>query len=487
MSQSLGHRTLRGVVWSFVERFSSQAIGFVVILIMARLLTPSDYGLVGMLTIFIQLGSTLCDSGTSQALIRLRDRTESDISTVFCFNIAFGGVLYLLLWILAPHIAAYYSEPSLCGLARVTGLLIPVSSLMVVQKALLTSDMDFKTQTRASLVAQSVSGVAGIYMAYTGLGVWSIVYYQLGAQSLLCLMLWVLRGWRPRGGFSVGSFRALFGFCSRLGVADILDILYRNIYLLVIGKVYRAADLGYFTRAQQIGGFLSANVSFIVHRVSYPSLCGVRDDMSRLQRNYMLMLSVSSIFIFPIMWGITVMSRDVVELLLGQKWMYVSVLLPILCLGFMWHHVQSLNIQLLQIFGRGDLYLRVEIIKKIGGLCLLAVSVSYGLPAMCWSFVGASLFSIVCNTWYSGRLFGLGLWRQLKRVGPTFIAAGVSAFAGMMVSKFGPNAWIRLIIELTVEFTLFGCWILFYRRSDILPVYDYLCSRGKGMKHPPVA
>lgn len=478
MPQSLAHRTLRGVIWSFTERFSSQAIGFAVILIMARLLTPSDYGLVGMLTIFIQLGGTLCDSGTSQALIRLRERTESDVTTVFCFNVAFGVLLYLLLWGLAPHIASYYEEPQLCSLARVTGLIIPVSSLMVVQKALLSSEMDFRTQTRASLVAQSLSGIVGIYMAYKGWGVWSIVCYQLSSQGLLCLMLWILRGWLPRGGFSVASFRSLFGFSARLGAADILDILYRNLYLLVIGKVYRAADLGYFTRAQQIGGFLSANVSFIVHRVSYPSLCGVRDDISRLRRNYMLMLSVSSIFIFPIMWCIIVMSPEVVELLLGPRWSAVSSLLPILSLGFIWHHVQSLNIQLLQIFGRGDLYLKVEIIKKIGGLGLLAVSVSYGLEAICWSFVVASLFSIVCNTWYSGRLFGLGLLRQLKRVGPTFLVAAVSATAGMFVSHIVHHSGLRVIIALVVEFILFGSWILCYRRSDILPVYDYLCRRG---------
>ncbi len=373
--EALGGRTVRGVIWSFAERFSSQAIGFVVILVMTRLLTPADYGLVGMLTIFIQMGTSLCDSGFSQAIIRKRDRTESDLSTAFYFNQLAGWALYGLLWIAAPHIAAYYDEPSLTSLARVIGIVIPVSALMVVQRALLSSSLDFKTQTRASLVAYLLSGVAGIWMATTGMGVWAIAIYQVLTQSLLCVMLWLLGGWVPKTGFSKTSFRQMFGFSSRLAVADLIDVVYRNVYLLVIGKMYKASDVGYFTRAQQVGGFLSANVSYIVQRVSYPALCHRQDDPPALKESFMKMLVVTSACIFPVMWIITVMADDVIYLLLGEKWMYSAVLLPILCLGFMWHHVQSLNIQWLQVYGRSDLSLGVEIVKKVGGVGLLKCAV----------------------------------------------------------------------------------------------------------------
>ncbi|MDE5773181.1 MAG: lipopolysaccharide biosynthesis protein [Muribaculaceae bacterium] len=470
MSETLGRSTLRGVLWSFAERFSSQAIGFVVIMVMARILTPSDYGLVGMLTIFIQLGTTLSDSGISQALIRMKDRSDRDTSTAFYFNVMTGAALYGLIWLLAPHIAHYYSEPDLTSLARVIGLMIPVSALMVVQRALLSSRMDFRTQTRASLVAYGISGVLGIWMAYSGLGVWSIAYYQLSTQTLLCVMLWILSRWWPRSGFSRVAFRRMFGFSSRLGVAEIMDILYRNVYLLVIGKVYKASDLGYFTRAQQVGGFLSANVSYIVQRVSYPSLCHHQDETVRLRSSFMKMLGVSSLFIFPIMWGIIVLSGDVIYLLLGDKWMFSARLLPILSLGFMWHHVQSLNLQLLQVVGRSDLYLRIEIVKKAAGLLILAVSVPFGIEAMCWSFVGSSAFSLLCNTWYNGRMFDTGLWSQLKNIGPVYIVSGTAAVVGLLSASRIEIVWLHLTVALVVEFVIYGIWAWFRRRDDILSV-----------------
>lgn len=471
MAEALGRRTFRGVIWSFAERFSSQAIGFVVILVMARLLTPADYGLVGMLTIFIEVGSSLADSGFSQALIRRRQRTQTDKSTVFYFNVAVGLLLYMLIWVLAPHIAAYYGQPVLAPLARLTGLLIPVNALTVVQRALLSSALDFRTQTRASVVAYLLSGAAGIAMAVAGWGVWSIALYQLMSQGLLCLMLWILSRWCPSAVFSIKAFREMFGFGSRLAVAGLIDILYRNAYLLVIGKVYKAADLGYFTRAQQIGGFLSANVSGVVQKVSYPSLCNLQDDVAALRETFLKMARISCFCVFPLMWALVALPGPTVMLLLGPGWMYAARLLPILALSFMWHPVQSLNLQLLQVMGRSDLFLRIEIVKKIGGVALLAATVPLGLEAMCWSLVASSAFSLVCNTYYNGRLYGAGLLMQLRSLLPIFAGGGVAAGAGWLAAEapacVAAGPWAMLAAGLAAGAAVYILWSAIFARREI--------------------
>lgn len=255
MTESLKHKTLKGTIWSSIERFSVQGVQFIVMIIMARILTPEDYGLVGMLTIFITISQSLIDSGFSQALIRKRDRRQIDNSTVFYFNIAIGTILYLVLFFSAPLIANFYHEPQLIPITRVISLSVFINSLVVVQRALLTVEIDFKTQTKASFTAVISSGILGIWMVYDGYGVWAIVAQQLVNLSVNALLLWILSHWRPSLEYSWTSFRELFNFGSKLAGAGILDTLYKNIYLIIIGKIFKASDLGYYTRAQQFSEF----------------------------------------------------------------------------------------------------------------------------------------------------------------------------------------------------------------------------------------
>ncbi|MDE6382500.1 MAG: lipopolysaccharide biosynthesis protein, partial [Muribaculaceae bacterium] len=271
--EGLKRKTFRGTVWSTVERFSVQIIQFAVMIVMARILTPADYGLVGMLTIFIAVSQSLVDSGFSQALIRKQDRDETDNSTVFFFNITVGIALYALLFFSAPLVARFYGEPLLTPLMRVISLSVVFNSLVVVQRALLTVRIDFKTQAKASFTAALLSGAVGITMVYTGFGVWSIVWFQISNLAVNAAMLWLLSGWRPGLIYSWKSFRELFGFGSKLALSGIINTLYNNAYLLVIGKVFKAADLGYYPRAHQFAEFPSSNLTIIIQRVTYPVLC----------------------------------------------------------------------------------------------------------------------------------------------------------------------------------------------------------------------
>lgn len=419
MSESLKHKTVKGTIWSSLERFSVQGIQFLVMIIMARVLTPDDYGLVGMLAIFIAISQSLIDSGFSQALIRKQDRTEVDNSTVFYFNIGVGLILYFVLFFTAPLIAKFYDEPILIPLTRVISLSVIINSLVVVQRALLTIKIDFKTQAKATFTGAILSGIVGITMTYTGFGVWSIVAQQLTNLATVMILLWIFSHWRPSLTYSWASFRELFAFGSKLAVSGLLDTLYRNVYLIVIGKVFKAADLGYYTRAHQFAEFPSSNVSGVVQRVTFPVLCTVQNDDERLRDIYRRLLRISAFVVFPLMMGLAGVARPFVSLILNEQWNFAGVLLQIICFAMMWYPVHAINLNLLQVKGRSDLFLKLEIYKKFIGIGILVITVPFGLEAMCYGSIFSSILSLIINTYYTGKLINVGFLKQMRDLMPT--------------------------------------------------------------------
>lgn len=463
MSDSLKNKTVRGTLWSSVERFSVQGIQFLVMIIMARILTPADYGLVGMLAIFIAISQSLIDSGFSQALIRKQDRSEVDNSTVFYFNIGVGVILYLILFACAPLIANFYNEPILESLTKLIGLGLIFNSLAVVQRALLTVNLDFKTQAKASLIGAIVSGAIGIYTAYTGFGVWSIVYLQISNYGITVLLLWIFSKWRPQWRYSWTSFRELFNFGSKLMVSGLIDTLYRNIYLIVIGKVFKASDLGYYTRASQFSDFASSNVTGIFQRVTYPVLCEIQNDDDRLRDAYRRMLRMSAFVIFPLMMGLAGVARPMVIAILTEKWLFSAVLLQILCFSAMWYPVHAINLNLLQVKGRSDLFLKLEIIKKIIGVTILCITVPFGLIAMCIGGIFSSIICLFINTRYTGMLINLGFLSQMKDLLPCLLlslAMGAIVYGIVTFISMPPVAALIVGIVVGILFYTFSSKIM---------------------------
>lgn len=446
MAESLKHKTLRGTIWSSVERFSVQGIQFIVMIIMARLLTPEDYGLVGMLTIFIAISQSLVDSGFSQALIRKQDRSETDNSTVFYFNIGVGIILYLALFFSAPLIAEFYKEPILRPLMQLISLSVLINSFVVVQRALLTVRIDFKTQAKASLSAAIVSGIVGISLAHMGFGVWAIVWHQLANLSVNVSLLWIFSKWRPGRQYSWQSFRELFGFGSKLAAASVINTLYRNIYLIVIGKIFKASDLGYYTRAHQFADFPSSNVSGIIQRVTFPILCSIQDDDERLRSVYRRFLRLSAFVVFPLMVGLASVAQPLILLVLKDKWEFSAVLLQIICLGMMWYPIHSINLNLLQVKGRSDLFLKLEIWKKCVGVAIICVTVPFGLVTMCWGSVVNSMIALVINTHYTGNLIQVGFLTQIRDLLPTIAYSLSMGGVVLWVVSMLPGLWLQLTV-----------------------------------------
>lgn len=470
MSESLKSKTAKGVIWSSIERFSTQGIQFLIMIIMARLLTPKDYGLIGMVAIFLAVSQSLIDSGFSQALIRKQNRTDVDNSTVFYFNIVVSSILYIILFICAPFVADFYDQPELTNVMRVICFGVVLNSLAVVQRALLTVKIDFKTQAKASLSAAIFSGCIGIFLAYKNFGVWALVIQQLLNLSTNTLLLWVFSPWRPKAIFSWQSFRELFSFGSKLLVSGLIDTSYRNIYPIVIGKLFNASSLGHYTRAHQFSEFPSSNVTGIIQRVTYPVLCGIQNDEKKLETIYRKFLKLSAFVIFPLMIGLAAVAKPFVNIVLGTQWEFCGQLLQIICFSMMWYPIHAINLNLLQVRGRSDLFLRLEIIKKILGISVLCITAPLGLIYMCYGQIFNSLIALIINTYYTGKLIQVGYFKQMRDLLPTILLSLTMFVIIVIVNRFISTDILQLITGIIVGFIVYlsGSYILKFTELEYL-------------------
>ena len=443
-------------------------------IIMARILTPADYGLVGMLAIFIAVSQSLVDSGFSQALIRKQDRSEIDNSTVFYFNIGIGIILYLALFFSAPLIARFYDEPILVPITRAIGLSVVFNSLAVVQRALLTVRLDFKTQAKASFIGAIVSGTIGISLAYTGFGVWAIVWQQLSNLAIVTVLLWIFSHWKPIWAYSWTSFKELFNFGSKLLASGLLNTIFNNLYLIVIGKFFKASDLGYYTRAHQFTDFASSNITGIFQRVTYPVLATIQNDDERLANVYRRLLKTSAFIIFPLMMGLAAVAKPMVLSFLNQEWLFSAVIIQVLCFAQMWYPVHSINLNLLQVKGRSDLFLKLEIIKKIITTLTLCITLPMGLIPMCWGMLFNSLIALGINTHYTGKLIHLGFFKQMMDLLPIlFLSLATGAVVYITVTVIPMNSWLALtvgVLEGIAFYTLCAKIFRFNEFSELLSI-----------------
>ena len=477
MPDSLKQKAAKGVLWSTVERFSVQGVQFLIMIVMARLLTPHDYGLIGMLAIFIAVAQSLIDSGFSQALIRKQDRTEADNNTVFYFNIVVSTLLYLILYASAPFVADFYNTPQLCPVMRVVCLSIIFNSLAVVQRALLTIRIDFKTQAKAALTAAVTSGAVGITMAYHGFGVWSLVTQQLLNLGINTGLLWLLSKWRPRLMYSWRSFHELFAFGSKLLASGLLDTIYRNIYPIVIGKLFSASSLGHYTRAHQFSEFPSSNLTGIIQRVTYPVLCEIQNDDARLASIYRRFLKLSAFIIFPLMVGLSSVAKPFVNIVLGPQWSFCGQLLQILCFGMMWYPIHSVNLNLLQVKGRSDLFLKLEIIKKILGISVLCITAPFGLIVMCYGLIFNSLVALAINTYYTGKLINVGFIRQMCDLLPTIALCLVMFALILIVNSFITGDIIKLCAGIVIGVIFYTFTSRLFKFSELTELTNLLKVR----------
>ncbi|MDR3245500.1 MAG: lipopolysaccharide biosynthesis protein [Prevotellaceae bacterium] len=476
---NLKSKTTKGIFWSSIQTFSTQGIQFVIGIILARLLMPSDYGLIGMLGVFTAISGTFVNSGFSSALVRKQNCSEEDFSTVFYFNIIVAVFFYFVLFFTSPLIAAFYDVPALETITKVVALNLVINSFTIVQQAKLTKKIDFKTQMKASLLAVIISGIVGIIMAYNGFGVWALVVQILAGSFISTIMLWYYSKWRPKTGFSKKSFKELFGFGSKLLASGLLDTIYNNIYTIVIGKKFSQVELGYYTRASGLAQFPSSNITSILQRVTFPVLSTIQDDEDRLRVSYRKLLKLSAFIIFPLMVGLAALADPFIRFLLTDKWQDTIILLQIICFSMMWYPIHAINLNLLQVKGRSDLFLRLEIIKKIVGIIILVITIPLGLIAMCVGMIFSSVICLAINTYYTGKLINVGFFKQMKDLLPILIYSLTMGLLVFGITKMIHSNFISLITGVLLGITYYFCIAKLTKSPELIEIKNLLPNKFK--------
>ena len=479
MGAELKKKALSGVVWGFFEKFSMQLFSFVQGIILARLLLPSDFGLIAMAGVFIAVSHILIDSGFSSALIRNNHRTNLDFSTVFVINVCMSSLMALLLYVSAPFIAVFYNEPLLLNIIRVNGLLIFLGSLISVQRVKMVAELRFRQKSLMSIVVSVVSGVTSIVLALLGFGVWSLIYPSFLSFLLNVCFFWYFQRWFPGIKFSMDSCKKHFGFGSKLLASSIINTIYGNLYPIVIGKKFSSTSLGYYSKASSYAGLPATTLTEVVGSVAYPILSEIQDDDDALIRAYRRMLRLSAFVLFPVMIGIASVSRPLILLMITEKWEPCIIYLQILCFSMMLYPIHALNLQLLKVKGRSDLFLRLEILKKILAICVLFISAPFGLVYMCIGSVISSYLCLGINTYYTGKLLSYGFVEQAKELLPTFfysLSMGVLVY--FCIQSFS-SYYVQLLFGVSIGATYY------YSLSRIIKSEDlyYLVEIIKNKMH----
>lgn len=472
MSESLKQKTVKGVGWSFADNVANSGITFLVGLVLANILSPEEYGIMAIVTIFIAVSNSIVDSGFSNALIRKTDIRSVDYNTVFYFNLIVSIFLYLILYVSAPAISVFFKEPILVDVMRVIGWILIINAFAIIPRTIFVRTINFKVQTKVSLIASVSSGIVGIGMALTGWGVWSLVGQQLSRQLLNTVFLWIFCHWRPLREFSTQSFKELFGFGSKLLVSGLIETIYKEIYSFVIGGFYSAADLGQYTRASQFNSIFSSNLTSVVQRVSYPVLSSIQNEPDRLLSAYRRVIKTTMLITFACMLGLAAVAKPLIVILIGEKWLPAVSFLQIICFSGMLYPLHAINLNILQVKGRSDLFLKLEIIKKIIAVLPITLGIFFGIEFMLCGSVFTSFIAFFLNSYYSADLIGYPTLRQIRDVLPTFLVSLTVAGVMWGLSFLPLSYYVVLPLQIVVGLLLA---FLIYER---LKLPEYMEIRG---------
>jgi O-antigen/teichoic acid export membrane protein len=446
---SLKEKGLHGIFWTFGQQFGTQIIQFIVQIILARVLVPEEFGIIGMLAVFMALGNSLVDSGMSSSLIRTQDADERDFSSVFFINIIASVVVYLILFCSSPLIADFFNQPILSDILKVYCLSFIIRAISSIQYVRLTIIMDFKTHTILRLPAIAISSVLGVVLAYRGYGVWSLVFMQLANVTLESILIWFQVKWRPSFTLDWSRLKHHVNFGYKLTLSGIIDTVYGNIYHIIIGKYFSAAQLGYYTRAQSMRQLPVSNIASALNQVTYPLFSSIQNDDVRLKGLYKRVMQQVLYWIAPILIIAGVLGEPLFRFLMTEKWLPAVPYFQILCLGGIMYPLHAYNLNILNVKGRSDLFLKLEIIKKVLITIGLIIAIPFGIYGLLWMQFVLTILAFFINTSFSGKMINYPLLEQVKDILPILGLAGLIGILVFLVDSQLPSSsnfdFIRLV------------------------------------------
>ena len=465
-------KVLNGLFWKLMENGGAQGVQFLVSIILARLLSPEEYGVVGVILIFVTIANVLVQNGFSTALIQKRKVDDTDFSSVFFFNMAVSAVIYLVLYLSAPGIAYFYNNQEMTALVRVLAVVLFPGGVISIQNAYVSRNMEFKGLFISSFAVSMISGAISIFLAYRGLGVWALVWQQIAYYFFYMLILFMSISWKPRLLFSILRIKTMFAFGWKLLCASLLDTVYNNIYGLVIGRIYNESMLGNYNRGEQFPKLIVSNLGAAIQSVMLPVLSASQDEPERVKSMLRRAITVSSYLVLPMMAGLIAVARPMVLLLLGEKWLACVPFLQIMCVAYSFWPIHIANLQALNAMGRSDIFLKLEIVKKMVGLAVLAVGIRYNPLVLVALKAAADFLCTFINAWPNKRLLNYSIIEQWKDIIPSVAVSILMAAAVMAAGKFVPGGWLGLGMQI-----LFGA-VVYMLASWVLGLEVFRYIRG---------
>ena len=479
MPESLKNKTIKGLGWSAIDNAARYGMQFVIGIVLARLLSPDDYGLLGLVGIFTVICTALVNGGFISALIRKKEATDDDYNTAFICNLAMSLLLYAVVFLCAPLIARFFCRHELVALVRVSSIGLIIGAFGMVQQTRLTKRIDFKTQTKITILSSAFSGLVGIGMAFTGFGVWALVAQQLATYALTTLQLYLYNKWLPRLRFSSRSFHDLFGFGWKIMLSSLIDAVWKELYQVIVGKFYSPATLGQYTRARHYAKLFSSNLTTVMDRVTYPVLSSIQDDKHRMVSAYRRIIRTSMFITTVALFSLGAVSQPLIYCMIGPKWHEAANYLPLICITYSLYPLHAINLNMLKVQGRSDLFLGLEIIKKIITLAPLLVGAFVGIMPMLWVNIGAGIIAYFLNSHYSGRLLGYSSWKQLRDIAPSYALAAAIALSVWFLKYLPLSYWIILPLQIIVGAAVFFAACKLFKMKEYNEIIDILKKRKK--------
>jgi O-antigen/teichoic acid export membrane protein len=472
---------LSSLFWKSLERGGVSGIQLIIQIILARLLLPEDYGIIALIVVFISISQTFVQSGLGTALIQKREVTDEDYSSVFYISLGIALVFYGILFLAAPFIAAFYNQPLIAPILRVLGLTLFFGAVNTIQNAVIARNFQFKKLFVSSLGAVLLSGVAGIAMAYTGYGVWALVGQQFTAITVLCAIMWLTVKWRPKLLFSLARVKELFSFGWKLLVSGLIDVTYNNLSTLIIGKLYPANMLGFYTKGREFPNLLVTNINSSIQAVMFPAYARCQDNRPMVKQIMRRALVTSSFLVFPAMAGLAAVAKPLVILLLTEKWLFAVPFLQIFCAVYALFPIHTVNLQAINALGRSDVFLKLEIIKKALGLSVLAFTIPIGIYAIALGMVVTGVIATLINAYPNKLLLGYSFTEQWKDLMPAFILSLLMYSVTYSVLFLGQPVWVTLLLQIGVGIGVYMglAWLLKLESLTYLidTVKEYLPGR----------
>jgi len=446
---SIKNKALRGVYWTGIQQIGTQIITFVVSIILARLLLPEEFGLLAMIAIFVGLGNMLIQSGLTSSLIRSDSLDEDDYTTVFYFNLVISVLIYITIFFLAPYIAKFYNQDILTKIIRIYSLIFVIQAFSIVQNTRLTRIMDFKTQTFITIPALTIGGLTGVFMALYGFGIWSLVGYRLSNATANSFLYWFKTKWRPQGKFDKKKFKKHFNFGYKLTISGILDTIFTNLYNIIIGKFYPPAQVGFYQRASSFRMLPVGTITSIISKVSYPLLSQVKNETEKLKNIYKKIMQMILFLLAPLLITMGVLATPLFSFLFTDKWLPAVPYFQILIIPGILYPVHAYNLDILKVKGQSNLFLKLEVVKKIMISIVIFVSFQFGIYGLLYGSIVTSILALFINTHYSGRFINYKMWEQIQDILPIILLAVFTGlltyFEDLTIQKITDNSLIRLM------------------------------------------